>query len=1099
MVFRMRKMLLIFKVLSCCIVALSSCKNDPFDEEAGSKVKAVLTISSGMITTRGPLVLPDVPPADGTLDNEVITLRILAFERTGSKDCLSNEVYDIADQTKPIRHEIDADTYDFVFIANEPSTYTSQLNAIADYSALGLITFPASAINSEDHIPMVQEIKHVEVVSGGYAIVTGDPLYGPGQHDPLQLHLSRLATRVDVILESTEDLDAVFKGVTFSGIPVEVPLLSGDNTSAARTETRSFTVSADSGYFTPETPSTPGNWAMRMTRFILPFSNFPASKSDDTKAVTFTVNVAELYNPSCKLMIEKASEGLSDNYTLPQDVALLLKGNIATPLTLNIQVLPWVKEADDWQMTDRFLNISEVDVKITDFNGARITFSSNMPRVYVEPTVQMTQTAPTTLTDVTRDTETIFNDLVLKTGDTPIVSGQKTTYRTTRFSYTYDSSTGIGTGYMDILLDEYNIGKDKEWSFSTYETTGQQADFKLLLTGEDKYGGKIRREIKVNTRQYGIRFQGENYGVEYTYMGAFFRGSEKGERIISMQIARNSSEGAGTLGYWTAQVWPGDEGKIILSSSPSFDPAVGTATPGDPERFPVEVNPFREYNFNAPSYSTGHPIFSLTYTGQENGRMVWGRGRMYFRVGWIGPDIAANAQPEYARIRISFTQAGYEGSGNPWRPTYVMFIRKGEAPDYIMTPTTAINDGYLKGQSRSYARKFSPYNLTHASLSNTTNYVQVTTGTGSFVNYPTQGGAHFQWGLPLGASNVYTSATAYAAQAAAYLNNYRRRAYHPTRPSTWWELPTGYWMVASPNAYTPVWASAVVGTLPADNNVRPAGGHAYTANYGGTYELCPSGYHRPSDGYTDQISYNGIYPNVSLAPAGTTYVNPVTLATVALRYDGSVGITQSEWRQSLWRNPWVGESSPSPGDPTYITYNLRAPDGRSVIRERTSPLYKREGGVNISTNTPFGNPTDNTSIDQNLFLQYGTYADGFFDRRPIKVISLLAGNMLKFGVALDTPQAAFPGVVIYNPENMASIFFPAAGRRLNTWEGANLPGTYGGNNAGYYWSSSVAPATPRAGVLHNDTAWGVTLSHTDPGHIHEIKDWGYSIRCVQNP
>lgn len=51
---------------------------------------------------------------------------------------------------------------------------------------------------------------------------------------------------------------------------------------------------------------------------------------------------------------------------------------------MNIQASDWDSIANDWNISgNRVLNVSHTEVDITDFNGARISFSSNMPVVRV--------------------------------------------------------------------------------------------------------------------------------------------------------------------------------------------------------------------------------------------------------------------------------------------------------------------------------------------------------------------------------------------------------------------------------------------------------------------------------------------------------------------------------------------------------------------------------------------------------------------------------------------------------------------------------------------------------------------------------------------
>jgi hypothetical protein len=98
---------------------------------------------------------------------------------------------------------------------------------------------------------------------------------------------------------------------------------------------------------------------------------------------------------------------------------------------------------------------------------------------------------------------------------------------------------------------------------------------------------------------------------------------------------------------------------------------------------------------------------------------------------------------------------------------------------------------------RDLAVKFSPYNLTNTSITESTVYVNTGYQSGNFVKYPTQAGAFFQW----------TGTT-----------GYERRAYHPTTTTSL----GGNWSVNFPNAY---W-----NTL------------------GATHETCPNGFRRPTVG-----------------------------------------------------------------------------------------------------------------------------------------------------------------------------------------------------------------------------------------------------------
>ncbi|MBF4213230.1 hypothetical protein EI533_36880, partial [Pseudomonas donghuensis] len=80
--------------------------------------------------------------------------------------------------------------------------------------------------------------------------------------------------------------------------------------------------------------------------------SFFSSKSDETNAINFTVNLIDKYSASCKLKI------LSDpDYTLPANAKLDLTGIIREPLEVNIQPSPWIDDGDDWEISGvRVLN-----------------------------------------------------------------------------------------------------------------------------------------------------------------------------------------------------------------------------------------------------------------------------------------------------------------------------------------------------------------------------------------------------------------------------------------------------------------------------------------------------------------------------------------------------------------------------------------------------------------------------------------------------------------------------------------------------------------------------------------------------------------------
>ena len=154
---------------------------------------------------------------------------------------------------------------------------------------------------------------------------------------------------------------------------------------------------------------------------------------------------------------------------------------------------------------------------------------------------------------------------------------------------------------------------------------------------------------------------------------------------------------------------------------------------------------------------------------------------------------------------------------------------------------------------------------------------------------------------------------------------------------------------------------------------------------------------------------------------------------------------------------------------------MGTPERKDAIRVRTSPAY--------------------VSANKDINLLFGFYADGYYDRRPMQVqnATVIASTRVGVGVSVNSPSVAYRGAVIYNPENNASTFFPAAGRRLD--RGGNLE--YAGG-AGYYWSSSTGPNTATSQGSIVKSVWSIEIGSWNPGHLHILPTFGYSIRCVKD-
>lgn len=705
-------------------------------------------------------------------DYIIKSLRVLAFERTNGR-CVSNQLYTAANGDI-IKHAINPGDYDFVFLANEPpnTLIINELNGINEYDDLDGIAYPERYFSSEQLIPMMQEIKNVKVLPGGQGAVLSDNT----TVNPLQLGLERLAVRIDVVLESEDDLEDIFSGLIFDHIPDAVPLTSNYQGTIGQDNIRTFNKVDDGSFFSNETPTNGRAWAKRISRIILPAKELE-TVGDKTKAVVLTLDMGNHYSPSCELKI--ASNPV--NYSLPMNTKLDFHGVVKEPLEVNIKASKWTDEDNDWNIDNqRILRISHVDASITDFNGTRISFWSNMPVVRVLPEVY----------DVIKgewiETNRIFNSIA------PQYSTDGTT-APERFMYTVQT----GTGYMDLLADGW---VEKEyWGSGTDDyfnmARNLSGTYKLTLSAENEDGSNtLQREITVKIEQNGKRLQFYHPAAATAngatgYAGAFWKDNQRGERIITGQLARVGTDAVTIVG-WSAQVDDDPDNMVILSTTPSLDPNVGRSNPGDAEDYPV-----------IPNLQKG-----------EDGSSVTGKGRIYFRIGLTGTN--PKSTPRYATVKLKYYLWGW--GDTPVEAT--LYLRQGEKPDYLYTGRTG-------------SRAFAVYNITHkdflATPTTSPFSLVVNKGSAAEVDFPTKAGAHFQWArLRPGSYNNYSN----GAETDADYNNFGYRALNP-RPDMNAIGLTGWgWSYYKIYQYL-IW-----------DNGNPS------ESYSNDYEICPEGYYRPNDG-----------------------------------------------------------------------------------------------------------------------------------------------------------------------------------------------------------------------------------------------------------
>ena len=134
---------------------------------------------------------------------------------------------------------------------------------------------------------------------------------------------------------------------------------------------------------------------------------------------------------------------------------------------------------------------------------------------------------------------------------------------------------------------------------------------------------------------------------------------------------------------------------------------------------------------------------------------------------------------------------------------------------------------------------------------------------------------------------------------------------------------------------------------------------------------------------------------------------------------------------------------------------------RSVTSEIRQSLYKTPDNDFYGAEAP--------SVIEHENSLWGFYADGFFDRMSL-VSSPNGSDSTTVGFnssnisSIDNARVAYAGMLFYNPETKASLFFPAAGTRSNTNGalensgalGSYWTSTYNGNNG---WAYSFTPSS----------------------------------------
>ena len=359
------------------------------------------------------------------VDDEIKSLRILAFTPGGS--LRSNEFYTVNPEegNSVINHRINSGLYDFVFVANENNG--AELQALSLYSGkktgLNAVHIPASMFSSlsptaSPVVPMLTDVDNVVVLPD----TDGVKVAGSEALSTWAVTMKKLAVRIDMVLKAKVDLSTLFEGVEFSNLPQGVPL-TGEYTGDL-SEVRVYSLSGGQSHsFEAYTP-TAGDvedgyvWGIKVKRVILP-SHLFLPKNTASKALRMSVMLAnwEEY-PSMEIANNEPSD-----YTLPPDAWFMGEGRLGALLSVYLAPLGWTEVDTGGSVDMRILNVSELEKTLSGGATGRVYFNSNQETVVVEPLAM----------------SGIGDDVaVTNIFDNPIVN------------YIYTPATKTGTGYIDL-------------------------------------------------------------------------------------------------------------------------------------------------------------------------------------------------------------------------------------------------------------------------------------------------------------------------------------------------------------------------------------------------------------------------------------------------------------------------------------------------------------------------------------------------------------------------------------------------------------------------------------------------------------------------
>ncbi|MDR0973989.1 MAG: FimB/Mfa2 family fimbrial subunit [Prevotellaceae bacterium] len=413
----------------------------------------------------------------------------------------------------------------------------------------------------------------------------------------------------------------------------------------------------------------------------------------------------------------------------------------------------------------------------------------------------------------------------------------------------YKDSTFTGSGDMEIPYYFYRqpIGR-VELTFTNQNDAPEVTPVVITLHGlpNDLYNANIVYDSFA--------------GIGGTYVGAFWKATQTGERLIQLPSGLGNGKDFAVQVYkyggyqYDGQYYNIDENPEFQEGDILFD---------------IEHPSFEVF---PPAEGSDAETYQLTQTGHTElmGKMIWdpnNNGNYYFRIGlknkW-SEDARYDADTNPARYAVVALSIG-DATTATWQTTHI-YIRQGHEPDYLYQPTepAVLNWSTL----RSSAVRWSPYNLTskETPVFNDPNSPLIVYGMkargGDFVDYPSQVGAFSCWAFDAagfvdynnGGAPRFTVGTEYDSMAFVFKTGY-----------------TGYTGFGSSGSFNAWVASGDYdhygGPYPYDTALASP---TYWDNLKDRFETCPEGYRR----WTHESTSQSLPPNSSGTDLDQFDLNP---------------------------------------------------------------------------------------------------------------------------------------------------------------------------------------------------------------------------------